>query len=75
MELDGHPTHDLVEELERRGARPYPGTAAGPDPEHLRLEERRGSSDAGLWLYLPPDAYNTGFDEPLEAELDDLVDE
>jgi hypothetical protein len=69
MELDGHPTHDLVEELERRGARHYPGTPAGPDPGHLELEERRGSGDAGLWLYLPPEAYNTEIDEPLGDEL------
>ena len=75
MELDGHPTHDLVDELQRRGARRYPGTAVGPDPEHLRLEERRASGETGLWLYLPPDAYNTGFDEPLGAELGELGDE
>ncbi|HEY8200454.1 MAG TPA: hypothetical protein VII47_03790 [Actinomycetota bacterium] len=72
MELDGHPTHDLVEELERRGGRSYPGTAAGPDPRHLELEERRGSADPGLWLFLPPEAYNTEIDEPLESELGKL---
>lgn len=75
MELDGHPTHDLVEELKRRGARPYPGTSAGPAPEHLQLEARRASSQEGLWLFLPPDAFNTGFDEPLEVELGELADE
>ena len=74
MEMDGHPTHDLVVELENRGARAYPGTASGPDPEHLKLEERRGSDEIGLWLYLPPDAYNTGFDEPLEKEIEELLE-
>ena len=72
MEVDGHPTQDLVEELERRGARRYPGTAAGPDPAHLRLEERRGSGDVGLWLYLPPEAYNTEIDDPFENEFGEL---
>ena len=75
MELDGHPTHDLVEELERRGARPYPGTSTGPAPKHLKLETRRGTSERGLWLFLPPETYDTGFDEPLEEELEELGDE
>jgi hypothetical protein len=69
MEPDGHPTHDLVEELERRGGQLYPGTAAGPDPEYLELAERRASTERGLWMYLPPGAYNTGFDEPLDNEF------
>lgn len=75
MELDGHPTHDLVEELQRRGARPYPGTSTGPAPEHLKFETRRGASENGLWLFLPPGTYDTGFDDPLEVELGGLSDE
>jgi hypothetical protein len=75
MELDGHPTHDLVEELERRGARPVPGTSTGPSPEHLKFEVRRGSNEKGLWLFLPPDTYDTGFDEPLDVGPDELTDE
>jgi len=74
MEMDGHPTHDLVAELENRGARAYPGTASGPDPEHLKLEERRASGEIGLWLFLPAGAYNTGFDEPLEREIEEFLE-
>mgnify|MGYP001548249028 CR=1 FL=1 len=64
MELDGHPTHDLVDELENRGAALYEGTGAGPDPRSLALQPPLNPSERGLWLYLPPETYNTGFDEP-----------
>lgn len=67
MEPEGHPTHDLVEELERRGGILYPGTEAGPDPASLEMAKRRGDPEEGVWLYLPPDAYLTGFDEPLRG--------
>lgn len=63
MELDGHPTQDIVEELERRGAVVYPGTDAGPDPRHLELPRRRAAHERGLWLFLPRGAYDTGIDE------------
>lgn len=63
MELDGHPTQDIVEELQRRGALLYPGTSTGPDPEHLRLARHRENRESGLWLFLPRGAYDTGFDE------------
>jgi hypothetical protein len=64
MELDGHPTHDLVGELEARGASLYQGTGAGPDPWALELQPPLDPFQRGLWLYLPPEVYNTGFDEP-----------
>jgi hypothetical protein len=65
MELDGHPTHDMLEELQARGAIVYPGTSSGPDPERLRMTLRQEAIEQGLWLFLPGQAFNTGFDEPL----------
>lgn len=64
MELDGHPTHDLVGELLARGGHLYQGTARGPDPRRQDLQPALDPNEVGLWLYLPPGAYNTGFDEP-----------
>lgn len=63
MEIEGHPTQDLIEELERRGAIRIPGTTAGPTLESLSsLTDRLGESH-GMWLFLAPNAYDTGFDE------------
>ncbi|HMC08454.1 MAG TPA: hypothetical protein VKL22_03950 [Actinomycetota bacterium] len=64
MELDGHPTHDLVGELQTRGAYLYPGTGAGPDSRYQDLQPPPDPDERGLWLYLPPEVYDTGFDEP-----------
>lgn len=58
MELEGHPTHDLVEELTRRGATATPGSRIGPDEP---LRDR--SSERGLWLFVPRTAYETEIDE------------
>lgn len=55
MEIEGHPTSDLVTELEQRGALRVSGTPAGPDPDALE--------GAGLWLFLPPEAFLTGLDD------------
>lgn len=57
MELEGHPTHDLVEELTRRGAITTPGSGAGPD------EPLHGHPERGLWLFVPRTAYETEIDE------------
>ncbi len=65
MELEGHPTRDMLEELQARGALVYPGTSSGPDPERLRMTLPRETNEQGLWLFLPGQAFNTGFDEPL----------
>ena len=46
MEIEGHPTLDLVTELEQRGASRVRGTETGPDPD--------APEAAGLWLFLPP---------------------
>lgn len=63
MELDGHPTQDIVEELQRRGAAVYPGTTSGPDTQSLELARKQLQED-GLWLFLPPTVYETEIDEP-----------
>ena len=64
MEIEGHPTQDLLEELVARGATQLDGSSAGPVPEGLRfLAERVGDAE-GRWLFLPHEAFLTGFDEP-----------
>lgn len=63
MELDGHPTQDLVEELERRGAIRYWGSSLGP-----QTSSRSGASgevEPGIWLFLMQRAYDTEIDEGL----------
>ncbi len=55
MEIEGHPTLDLVTELEQRGALRVHGTGAGPDPEAPEAD--------GLWLFLPPETFLTGLDD------------
>ena len=65
MEIEGHPTQDVIEELERRGAVRAGGTSAGPSPETLLfVTERLGDVD-GVWLFLPREAFMTGLDDPL----------
>jgi hypothetical protein len=63
MEIDGHPTQDLIEELERRGAIRIPGTTAGPSVDSLSVLAERLGDALGIWLFLAPQAYDTGFDE------------
>jgi hypothetical protein len=63
MEIEGHPTEDLIEELERRGAVRIAGSAAGPDPDALRFVTDRVGSTGGYWLYLPYETFMTGMDD------------
>lgn len=63
MEIDGHPTQDLIEELERRGALRLDGTVAGPNSDTLRFIEERIGQAEGFWLFLPFGTFQTGFDE------------
>ena len=65
MEIDGHPTEDMLEELERRGALRLEGPASGPQPDALRFVGERLGETPGIWLFLPRSAFDTGFDEPL----------
>ncbi|MGH2749858.1 MAG: hypothetical protein ACRDK3_03140 [Actinomycetota bacterium] len=63
MEIDGHPTQDLIEELERRGAIRVNGTTSGPSPDTLRFVVERAGDASGFWLFLPVQTFQTGFDE------------
>ena len=65
MEIEGHPTQDLIEELERRGAFRVHGTTAGPQDEALVFLSERLGDVAGLWMFLPRQAFMTGMDDPL----------
>lgn len=63
MEMEGHPTQDIVDELHRRGAIRADGTSAGPNPEAVHfINENLGGSN-GFWLFLPREAFLTGMDE------------
>jgi hypothetical protein len=67
MEIEGHPTQDLVDELEERGALRVDGTSSGPRIEGLRrLADRLGEESSGFWMFLPATTFLTGFDEPLD---------
>lgn len=60
MEIDGHPTQDLVDELVRRGGVTVPGAASGPDSQAVA---GRISGNGGIWLYLSAEVYDTEIDE------------
>ena len=64
MEIEGHPTQDLIEELERRGAVRVDGGSSGPRTETLRFITERVGDVPGLWVFLPREAFMTGLDEP-----------
>lgn len=65
MEIDGHPTQDMIEELEQRGAVRMHGSTRGPREDTLRfLTEQNPEERAGIWLFLPEEAFQTGLDEP-----------
>jgi hypothetical protein len=63
LEIDGHPTQDLIEELERRGALRVEGTTEGPQAESVRFIAERVGDTAGFWLFLPYNTFLTGFDD------------
>jgi hypothetical protein len=66
MEIEGHPTQDLVEELEDRGALRVEGSSSGPRIDQLgKLSTELGAEQSGFWLFLPAHTFHTGFDEPL----------
>jgi hypothetical protein len=59
MEIDGHPTQDIVEELARRGALVVPGDSSGPDLSSAgTLPQGRG-----FWMYVSDQTYDTEIDE------------
>ncbi|HVL65011.1 MAG TPA: hypothetical protein VM573_07575 [Actinomycetota bacterium] len=63
MEIEGHPTQDLIEELEQRGAIRTAGTSLGPEAEAITFVRERAGDASGLWLFLPLEAFDTGLDE------------
>lgn len=63
MEIDGHPTQDLIDELERRGAMRVAGSSAGPRVEALRFLTERLGDAPGYWMFLPYETFDTGVDE------------
>lgn len=63
MEIEGHPTQDLVEELERRGGLRVDGTTSGPHADAVRFIEERVGGRKGFWLFLPQETFLTGVDE------------
>ena len=63
MEIDGHPTQDLIEELERRGAVRVTGASSGPQVDAIRFVAERMGDIPGFWMFLPFGAFDTGFDE------------
>ena len=65
MEIEGHPTQDLIEELERRGALRVPGSTAGPQSEAVVFLQERLGDVTGLWMFLPRETFMTGLDDPL----------
>lgn len=64
MEIEGHPTQDLIEELEQRGAARVAGDARGPTHDALPFLQQRFGATSGLWLFLPVETFDTGVDEP-----------
>jgi hypothetical protein len=64
MEIEGHPTQDLIDELTRRGAMKADGSGAeGPNPEALRFIAENLAEANGFWLFLPRETFFTGMDE------------
>lgn len=63
MELEGHPTQDLIEELQTRGAVRMQGSSSGPNPQALRFLIESAGESGGFWLFCPYEAFDTGFDE------------
>lgn len=63
MEMEGHPTQDLVDELTRRGAIRAEGTGLGPDPEAMAFISNTFGDARGFWMFLPRETYLTGMDE------------
>jgi hypothetical protein len=63
MEIEGHPTQDLIEELEHRGGLRVDGTHEGPDADAVRFISERVGQARGYWLFLPYETFMTGVDD------------
>ena len=67
MEIDGHPTQDLLDELQNRGAVRLLGTTSGPNTQALRFLAEQFDESPGFWLFCPHEAFDTGIDEQPHA--------
>lgn len=63
MEMEGHPTQDIVDELLRRGAVKADGSTSGPNAEALRFISGAMGEASGFWLFVPQETFFTGMDE------------
>lgn len=63
MEIEGHPTQDLLEELERRGAVRIMGSTSGPQIETTAFVTERFGDVEGLWIFVPRETFLTGVDD------------
>jgi hypothetical protein len=63
MEIDGHPTQDILDELARRGAVRVDGSSSGPNADGVRFITENLGDLSGFWLFLPREVFNTGMDE------------
>jgi hypothetical protein len=63
MEPEGHPTQDLIDELQTRGAIRVEGMSTGPRVDGLRFVVERVGEQPGFWLFLPQDTFRTGLDD------------
>ena len=63
MEIEGHPTQDIIDELTRRGAVRADGSSSGPNLEALRFIADSLGDSTGFWLFLPRETFLTGMDE------------
>ena len=59
MELSGHPTQDLIDELVERGAIPITGDSRGPS----LADAGELAPGPGNWLWIPDAVFDTGFDD------------
>lgn len=63
MEIEGHPTQDIIDELTRRGAIRADGDSNGPHPDAVRFIAENMSGLQGFWMFLPHETFRTGMDE------------
>lgn len=63
MEMEGHPTQDIIDELLRRGAIRADGSTSGPNIEALRFISEAMGDATGFWIFLPQETFFTGMDE------------
>jgi len=63
VEIEGHPTQDLLDELKARGGVVCPGGQSGPDAQSLKFVARTQYDETGIWIFLPEHAFDTQIDE------------